>query len=56
VRDSLNLERVSDDRIDIDGKSEMTLASTCPACFHDYGDSEEQRCPECGSSRPMVQA
>ena len=56
VRNSLNLERVSDDRIDIDGKSEMALASTCPACFHDYGDSEEQRCPECGSSRPMVQA
>ena len=56
VRNSLNLERVSDDRIDIDGKSEMTLASICPACFHDYGDSEEQRCPECGSSRPMVQA
>jgi predicted DNA-binding transcriptional regulator YafY len=31
-----------------------TLASSCPACFHDYEDSEEQRCPDCGSSRPMV--
>lgn len=56
VRDSLNLERVSEERIDIDGKSEMILAPTCPACFHDYEDSDEQRCPECGSSRPMVQA
>ena len=31
-----------------------TLAPSCPACFHDYEDSEEQRCPDCGSSRPMV--
>ena len=56
VRDSLNLERVSDERIDIDGKSELILSLTCPACFHQYGESVEQRCPECGSSRPMVQA
>jgi putative ABC transport system ATP-binding protein len=56
VRDSLNLERVSDERIDIDGKSELILSLTCPACFHQYGESAEQRCPECGSSRPMVQA
>ncbi|MAZ23341.1 MAG: ABC transporter ATP-binding protein [Candidatus Thermoplasmatota archaeon] len=56
VRDSLNLERVSDERIDIDGKAEFKLSATCPACFHDYGQSQEQRCPECGSSRPMVQA
>jgi putative ABC transport system ATP-binding protein len=56
VRDSLNLERVSDERIDIDGKSELILSPTCPACFHQYGESAEQRCPECGSSRPMVQA
>ena len=31
-----------------------TLAPSCPACFHDYEDSKEQRCPDCGSSRPMV--
>ena len=55
-RDSLNLERVDSDRLDIDGKASLTLAQTCPACFHDYGDSGEQRCSECGSSRPMVQA
>jgi ABC-type lipoprotein export system ATPase subunit len=56
VRDSLNLERVSEERIDVEGKTELTLSPTCPACFHDYGESPEQRCPECGSSRPMVQA
>jgi putative ABC transport system ATP-binding protein len=56
VRDSLNLERVSDERIEIDSKSELRLSPTCPACFHQYGESAEQRCPECGSSRPMVQA
>ena len=56
VRDSLNLERVSEERIDVEGKTELTLSPTCPACFHDYGQSQEQRCPECGSSRPMVQA
>ena len=31
-----------------------TLASTCPACNHKYTDEETQRCPDCGSSRPMV--
>jgi len=56
ARDSLNLERVDMERLQVDGKSNLTLAETCPACFHVYGDSEEQRCPDCGSSRPMVQA
>jgi len=32
----------------------LELATTCPACKHDYGESEEQLCPSCGSSRPMV--
>mgnify|MGYP002830740401 CR=1 FL=1 len=45
-----------DDRIDVGGAITMKLSSTCPACFHQYGDSDEQLCPECGSSRPMVQA
>ena len=31
-----------------------TLAPTCPACNHQYADEEIQRCPDCGSSRPMV--
>ncbi|MEE3231756.1 MAG: hypothetical protein VX235_01605, partial [Candidatus Thermoplasmatota archaeon] len=56
ARDSLNLERVDMERLQIEGKSNLTLAETCPACFHVYGASEEQRCPDCGSSRPMVQA
>ncbi len=33
-----------------------TLAPNCPACFHTYTDEDTQLCPECGSSRPMVQA
>ena len=53
-RDSLNLERVDVERLQVEGKANLTLAKTCPACFHDYEDSEEQRCPDCGSSRPMV--
>lgn len=55
-RDLLHLERVEDDRIYVDGAGTMKLSSTCPACFHQYGDSDEQLCPECGSSRPMIQA
>ena len=54
-RDLLHLERVEDDRIYVGGAGTMKLSSTCPACFHQYGDSDEQLCPECGSSRPMVQ-
>ena len=55
-RDLLHMERVEDDRIYVGGPGTMKLSSTCPACFHQYGDSDEQLCPECGSSRPMVQA
>ena len=55
-RDLLHLERVEDDRIYLDGSGTMKLSSTCPACFHQYEDSDEQLCPECGSSRPMIQA
>jgi len=54
-RDSLNLERVDVERLQVEGKANLILAENCPACFHVYGDSEEQRCPDCGSSRPMVQ-
>ena len=55
-RDKLILERVEDEKVEIGGSGKMVLSSTCPACFHSYGDSDEQLCPECGSSRPMVQA
>ena len=53
-RDSLNLERVDVERLQVEGKANLILAKNCPACSHVYGDSEEQRCPNCGSSRPMV--
>jgi len=33
----------------------LELAKACPACKYDYADSDEQLCPECGSSRPMVE-
>ena len=55
-RDLLHMERVEDDRIYVGGAGTMKLSSTCPACFHQYEGSDEQLCPECGSSRPMVQA
>ena len=55
-RDSLHLERVEEEKISVGESVKMELSKTCPACFHDYGDSEEQICPDCGSSRPMVQA
>jgi len=34
---------------------QLELAKVCPACKYDYADSDEQLCPECGSSRPMVE-
>ncbi len=55
-RDLLHLERVVEERVDVEDSGEMVLSPSCPACFHRYGESDEQLCPECGSSRPMVQA
>ncbi len=55
-RDRLLLERVDDEKIDVGDSGKMVLSPACPACFHQYGESKEQLCPECGSSRPMVQA
>ncbi len=55
-RDALNLARVPEDVVLLGETGEMTLSPTCPACFHQYDGSDEQQCPECGSSRPMVQA
>ena len=55
-RDLLHLERVVEERVDVEDSGEMVLSPSCPACFHSYGESDEQLCPECGSSRPMVQA
>ena len=55
-RDALKLERVEDEKIEVSPKTKRVLSPTCPACSHDYSESMEQLCPECGSSRPMVQA
>ena len=38
------------------GSGRLVLAATCPACQHAYADEEEQLCPSCVSSRPMVEA
>ena len=54
-RDILHLDRVENEKISVSPENgNMVLSSSCPACFYDYGDSEEQLCPNCGSSRPMV--
>ena len=55
-RDILHLERVEEDKVAVGASGKMELSPSCPACFHQYGDSDEQLCPDCGSSRPMVQA
>ena len=55
-RDVLHLERVEEDKVSVGASGKMELSPSCPACFHQYGDSDEQLCPDCGSSRPMVQA
>jgi ABC-type methionine transport system ATPase subunit len=39
----------------VEAMGKMVLAQVCPACKHDYLDSDEQMCPSCGSSRPMVE-
>ena len=54
-RDFLHLERVNEDKVSVSsGNNAMVLSSHCPACKYDYRGSEDQLCPECGSSRPMV--
>jgi len=54
-RDVLHLERVEDEKISISsGKDRMVLSPSCPACKYNYSDSDVQLCPECGSSRPMI--
>ena len=39
----------------VESMGKLELAPICPACKHDYGDSDIQECPSCGSSRPMVE-
>ena len=39
----------------VETMGKLELASSCPACKHDYGDSDDQSCPVCGASRPMIE-
>jgi energy-coupling factor transporter ATP-binding protein EcfA2 len=39
----------------VEAIGKMKLAGTCPACKHAYEGLEEQLCPSCGSSRPMIE-
>jgi putative ABC transport system ATP-binding protein len=55
-RDSIKFERVEEDRVDLITSGKKVLAQTCPACLHRYGGSDDQECPSCGSTRPLVQA
>ena len=52
-RDSIRIERVDEEKLEIDEGTKMVLAPACPACAFDYGDSSEE-CPSCSSSRPLV--
>ena len=45
-RDSLKLERVEEEKVDLMASGKRVLSPTCPACFHDYGESDEQLCPD----------
>tara|TARA_Y100000768_G_scaffold126075_1_gene93475 strand:- start:3650 stop:4663 length:1014 start_codon:yes stop_codon:yes gene_type:complete len=53
-RDSIRMERVDEEKLQIDEGNEMKLAPACPACGYDYGSSSEEECPTCGATRPMV--
>ena len=55
-RDLMHFERVDEEKVEISSESQFGFSPTCPACKHEYGESQEQQCPDCGSSRPMVQA
>ena len=39
----------------VEAMGTLKLASSCPACRHEYQSEDEQTCPDCGSSRPMVE-
>jgi len=55
-RDVMNFERVDEEKVEVTSESKFVLSPSCPACKHEYGEGQEQQCPSCGSSRPMVQA
>ena len=55
-QNEISFSRVEDERVEIEENSELTLSPICPACNHDYKKDKIQMCPECGSSRPMINA
>jgi rubrerythrin len=55
-KDKIHLERVEDEKIEINTNKPLILSPTCPACFHIYSELETQQCPDCGSSRPMIES
>ena len=52
----IHLERVENEKIEINISQNFILSPICPACFHKYSESSTQLCPECGSSEPMVES
>jgi putative ABC transport system ATP-binding protein len=58
TRNVIQIDRVTSERIELDDDHDLVLvlAPACPACTHYYGASEIEECPECGSSRPLVES
>jgi ABC-type lipoprotein export system ATPase subunit len=58
TRNVIQFDRVASERIDLDEDHDvvLVLAPACPACTHYYGSSDAEECPECGSSRPLVES
>ena len=55
-QNEISFSRVEDERVEIEESSELILSPICPACNYDYKKDKIQMCPECGSSRPMINA
>ena len=54
VRDGRLVLVAAEDAPSLLSKDGLKPAENCPACNHSYADDDTQRCPDCGSSRPMV--
>jgi|TARA_B100001142_G_scaffold61161_2_gene60271 ABC-type lipoprotein export system ATPase subunit len=54
-KDKIQLERVEEEKINLETSKKLILSPSCPACFHKYSDTKIQLCPDCGSSRPMIE-
>ena len=55
-QNEISFSRVEDDRVEIEESAELVISPICPACNYDYKEKKIQLCPECGSSRPMINA